>query len=204
VRAILGWGAVPICIGGDDSVAIPILRAFAGRVPLIVVQVDAHLDYRHEVDGTREGYSSPMRRAAEMEHVERVVHVGLRGVGSARPSDLEDSRASGNLLVSAAELRERGVAWLLEQLPADASAFVAFDCDGLDPSVFPAVTAVAPGGLSYPDAVALLRGIGARLAGAAFTEYVPALDPGETSATVLTRLVTVALAGVSGNHQTSR
>ena len=57
VGAILARGAVPVCIGGDDSVPIPILRAFAERGPLTVVQVDAHLDYRDEVDGVREGYS---------------------------------------------------------------------------------------------------------------------------------------------------
>lgn len=190
VRAILATGARPICLGGDDSVPIPILRAFEGRGPLTVIQVDAHLDFRDEVDGVSEGYSSPMRRATEMGHVERVVHVGLRGVGSARAADVEASRAAGNLPVTARKLRERGVAWLLDQLPADASVFVAFDCDGLDPSAFPAVSAPAPGGLSYPEATELLGGIGSRLAGAVFTEFVPALDVNELSALVVARLAT--------------
>ena len=117
VRRILERGAIPICLGGDDSVPIPIVRAFEDRGPLTILQVDAHLDFRDEVDGVREGYSSPMRRASEMDHVARMIQVGLRGVGSARASDVEDARAAGNLLVTARELRERGVAWLLEQLP---------------------------------------------------------------------------------------
>ncbi len=91
VRGLLDRGAIPVCLGGDDSVPIPILRAFAGRGPLVILQVDAHLDFRDEVDGVREGYSSPMRRASEMDHVGRIIQVGLRGVGSARPSDVEDS-----------------------------------------------------------------------------------------------------------------
>jgi agmatinase len=194
VRAILARGAVPVCIGGDDSVPIPILRAYADRGPITVLQVDAHLDYRDEVDGVREGYSSPMRRASEMDHVARIAHVGLRGVGSARPADVEDSRAAGNLLVTARELRERGVPWLLDQLPSDASVFLSFDCDGLDPSVVPAVSAVAPGGLGYADACDLLAGMGPRLAGAAFTELVPALDINGLSALVVMRLITT-LAG---------
>ena len=200
VREILAAGAVPVCIGGDDSVPIPILRAFADRGPLTVLQVDAHLDYRDEVDGVREGYSSPMRRASEMAHVQRIVHVGLRGVGSARASDVEDSRAAGNLLVPARELRERGVAWLLEQLPQDASVFVAFDCDGLDPSVFPAVSAPSPGGLSYPETAELLGGIGSRLVGAVLTEYVPALDADGTSGLGVARLV-ARLAGGVATHR---
>jgi agmatinase len=189
VRALLDRGAVPVCIGGDDSVPIPILRAYDGRGPLTIVQVDAHLDYRDEVDGVREGYSSPMRRASEMPHVERIIHVGLRGLGSARAGDVEDSRAEGNLLVTARQLRARGVPWLLQQLPSDASVFLSFDCDGLDPSVFPAVSALAPGGLSYLEAVDLLLGIGPRLAGAAFTEFVPDRDVNELSALTACRLI---------------
>lgn len=190
VRAVLARGAVPICIGGDDSVPIPILRAFDERGPLTVLQVDAHLDYRDEVEGVREGYSSPMRRAAEMGHVERIVHVGLRGVGSARADDVEDSLAAGNLLITARLLRERGVPWLLGQLPADASLFAAFDLDGLDPAVFPAVSATAPGGVSYVEALDLMVGLRQHVVGAAFTEYVPAYDAGGAAALVALRLMT--------------
>jgi agmatinase len=193
VRAILAGGAVPVCIGGDDSVPIPILRAYDGHGPITVVQVDAHLDYRDEVDGVREGYSSPMRRASEMPHVERILHIGLRGVGSARAADVEDSRAARNLLVTARELHERGVPWLLAQIPATASVVVAFDGDGLDPSVLPAVSARAPGGLGYREAVDLISGLRGRLAGAAFTEYVPARDPEGAGALVVARLVAVAI-----------
>ena len=194
VRAILDRGAMPICIGGDDSVPIPILRAYDGHGPITVVQVDAHLDYRDEVDGVREGYSSPMRRASEMAHVERIIHVGLRGVGSARAADLEDSHAAGNLLVTARELRERGVPWLLDQVPVDASVFVAFDGDGLDPSVFPAVSAPAPGGLDHDAAWDLLTGLGRRVTGAVFTEYVPRIDLNELAALQVTRMI-IGLAG---------
>jgi agmatinase len=189
IRAVLEQGAVPVCIGGDDSVPIPILRAYEGRGPITVLQVDAHLDYRDDVDGVREGYSSPMRRSAEMAHVERIVHVGLRGVGSARLDDVEASRAAGNLLVTARQIRERGVAWLLGQIPADASVFVALDCDGLDPAVFPAVSAPAPGGLTYDEAWDVVAGVGARLCGAVVTEYVPERDESERSSLVVCRLL---------------
>ncbi len=195
VAAILERGAVPICIGGDDSVPIPILRAYEGFGPITVIQVDAHLDFRDEIDGVRDGYSSPMRRASEMEHVERIIQVGLRGVGSARASDVEDARAAGNLLVTARELRERGVPWLLEQVPTDASVFLAFDCDGLDPSVFPAVSALAPGGLTYVEAIDVVAGIAPSLVGAAFTEVVPARDESGRSAAVLVNLLVGLIAG---------
>jgi agmatinase len=117
-------------------------------------------------------------------------------VGSARPADIEDARAAGNLLVTAGVVREHGIGRVLDQLPADASVFVSFDCDGLDPSVFPAVSAHAPGGLGYPEAFALLGGIGPRLAGAVITEYVPALDESGISALVAVRLLIGLIAGL--------
>lgn len=191
VRAVLAAGAIPILLGGDDSIPVPALRAFDGAQPLTVVQVDAHLDFRDEVAGVRDGYSSPMRRAVEMTHVQRIVQVGLRGVGSARDADVADARAAGNLLVTARELGERGVGWLLEQVPRDASVFLAFDLDGLDPSIAPAVSGASPGGLSYREAMDLVQGLGRdrRLAGAAFTELVPALDADGLSALVVVRLI---------------
>jgi len=192
VGTVLRRGAIPICLGGDDSVPIPILRAFEGRGPLVILHVDAHLDFRDEVRGVRDGYSSPMRRASEMAHVDRVIHVGLRGVGSARASDVDDSRRAGNRIVTARELHRNGVESVIAELPAEGSVFISFDLDGLDPAVAPGVSAPAPGGLSYAQAVDLVRGVGSRLAGAVFTEYVPALDIGERTALVAARLATIA------------
>ena len=199
VRAVVGAGSVPIVLGGDDSIPIPVLRALDGVDGLHVLQVDAHLDFRDTVAGIRDGYSSPMRRASEMDHVARIVQVGLRGVGSARTEDVADARAAGNLLVTARELRERGAAWLIDQLPVDAPLFVAFDCDALDPSVLPAVSGLSPGGLAYEEAMDLLTGAAARcrVVGAAFTELVPERDVNERSALVVVRLVTLLLAGLA-------
>jgi agmatinase len=198
VRSLLDRGVTPVVLGGDDSVPIPVLRAYADRGPLTALQVDAHLDFRDEVGGVPDGYSSPMRRASEMAHVSRVVQVGLRGVGSARPSDVDDARAAGGLLVTARELRERGVGWILEQLPPGAAVFLSIDLDGLDPSLCPAVSAPLPGGLSWDEAADLVSGAAARcrVVGAAFTELVPELDPSGYSALVTARLVIRLLSSI--------
>jgi agmatinase len=192
IRGLVGRDVTPVVLGGDDSVPIPVLAALDGHGPLTVLQVDAHLDFRHEVAGVTQGYSSPMRRASEMGHVDRVVQVGLRGVGSARPSDVADARAAGGLLVTAREVRAGGVGRVVEQLPAGASVFLAFDLDGLDPAVFPAVNAPVPGGLAWDEAADLVAGAAerCRIVGAAFTELVPDLDPSGSSALVAARLVT--------------
>ena len=62
IKAILDRGALPIALGGEDSTPIPVLRAFDGQGAMCVVQIDAHIDWRDERDGIREGLSSTMRR----------------------------------------------------------------------------------------------------------------------------------------------
>ena len=78
VRRILDAGAMPIVLGGDDSTTALALRGFEGRGPLHVLQIDAHIDWRQERYGEPLGFSSTMRRASEMDHVGRIIQVGLR------------------------------------------------------------------------------------------------------------------------------
>jgi agmatinase len=198
VRSLLARDLVPVILGGDDSIPIPALAAYEGRGPITILQVDAHLDFRDEVAGVRNGYSSPMRRASEMNHVGDIFQVGLRGVGSARAGEVADARTRGNTLVTAREVRERGVGWVLEQLPEGASVFISFDLDGLDPGLCPGVYAPAPGGLSWDEAGDLLSGTAARghVVGAAFTELAPDRDPSGASALVAARLVIRLLSAI--------
>ena len=68
-------------IGGDDLVPIPLFEAFAGRGSYTVLQIDAHIDWRDDVNGERLGLSSTMRRASEMGQIGRIIQVGQRGIG---------------------------------------------------------------------------------------------------------------------------
>jgi len=72
VRKILASGALPIILGGDHAIPIPVFRAFEGRGPITLVQVDAHVDWRDVFHGVSYGLSSVMRRASEMEHIEDI------------------------------------------------------------------------------------------------------------------------------------
>jgi len=193
VRAIVERGAVPIVLGGDDSIPALVLQAFEGRGPVYVLQVDAHIDFRDNINGIREGYSSPMRRASEMPWVGRIVHVGLRGVGSARPADVADSQKLGNALVTAREVREMGVERVIREFPEGGQIYMAIDCDGLDPSVMPGTSCPMPGGLSFYEAVGLIQGLARRghVVGIDFAEFFPALDIQGLTALTITRLITI-------------
>ena len=199
VRALLDADATPLVLGGDDSVPIPMFRAFEGRGPLTVVQVDAHLDWRDEVRGERYGWSSPMRRASEMPWIRRMVQVGLRGVGSARAQEVADARAWGSRLVPAAEVHRHGMARVLDLVETDADCLVTLDCDGMDPSVLPAVAAPVPGGLLYWQMLDLLAGLAAkcRIVGFDLVELMPARDTTGISALTAARLVCNAIAAIA-------
>jgi agmatinase len=84
IRKVLAAEAFPITIGGDHGVPIPVFRAFSAHGPITLIHIDAHLDWRDEVSGAREGYSSTIRRASEMSHIDSIFQIGIRGQGSAR------------------------------------------------------------------------------------------------------------------------
>ena len=202
VRTILRRGAVPIVFGGDDAVPIPVMRAYRDFGPIVVVQIDQHLDFRDEVRGVREGYSSPMRRASEMEWVAQIVQVGLHGIGSALTSDVAEARAAGNILITEHEVHDRGIEWALDQVPADADYFITIDFDGLDPAICPAVSHPEPGGLTFHEAAGLLSGLAGRgrVVGMDMVELVPDHDlhglAGHTAGRLILHLIhAMALAG---------
>ena len=190
-REILSLPAVPILVGGDDSVVIPFLAGFADHGPIWILQIDAHIDWRDEVQGERHGYSSPMRRASEMPHVAGMVQVGLRSVGSARLSEIEAAQHYGSRFVTARELHAQGVEAALRHIPEGASVVVTFDCDSLDPGIMPGVAARTPGGLTYTQAIDLIAGLGkrARIAGFDLVELYPPADIDGLSAQTAARLL---------------
>ncbi len=206
VRSLLDADAIPLVLGGDDSVPIPMFRAFEARGPLTVVQIDAHLDWRDEVRGEKYGYSSPMRRASEMPWIRRMVQVGLRGIGSARPMEVADARAWGSRLVPAADVHRRGVARVLDLVDAGADCLVTLDCDGMDPSILPAVLAPAPGGLLYWQVLELLGGLAAkcRIVGFDLVEFMPSRDTTGLSALTAARLVTNAIGAIAASQERRR
>ena len=178
-KAILGAGAVPIMIGGDDSTPIPFIEAFSGHGPLTILQIDAHIDWREERYGEPLGFSSTMRRASEMKHVEKIVQVGMRGIGSARKAEVDFARAWGAQLITSREVLDDGIAGTLAKIQDGSRCLITLDCDALDCSVMPAVAYPTPGGLTYNDVTGLIQGVSrkARIVGFDLIEFVPGRDP---------------------------
>jgi agmatinase len=194
-RAAVAAGAVPLVVGGDHAVPFFVVRGLDDRLPVHVLQIDAHLDFRDEVGGVRDGYSSPMRRLRDLPWVETVVQVGLRDIGSARPAEVADALAAGNVLVRAEDVHEVGVDRIARLFPEGGRLYVTVDVDGLDPSYAPGVLWPAPGGLLFWQAARLLRMLArrCRLAGMDVCELVPARDPQALTALVVARLFMIAM-----------
>ena len=197
---ILSAGAVPLLLGGDDSVPIPFLAGFEEHCreagPVTVVQVDAHVDWADEIRGEANGYGSPMRRVAAMPWVTGMLQVGIRGLGSGEAWQHDDAREWGSRIVTSREWHRAGAGAVLDTLPSGGRFVLCIDCDGIDPAVFPAVAMPTPGGLTYEDMLDLLHGLAARgtIAGLVLAEYVPERDDSlRSSALLAARLALTAL-----------
>jgi agmatinase len=203
VQRILDRGAAPVVIGGDDSVPIPVLQAYEDRGPVTILQIDAHIDWRDEVNGERYGLSSNMRRAAEMPWIKNIIQVGMRSVGSARQREYQEALDWGVHIVTARQLHRDGIDPVLELVPADSAVYVAFDCDSLDSSIMPAVLAPTPGGLSYWNVVDLLHGVAARaqFCGFSLVEFAPEKDRDGNAALTAARIIFNAAALLARKSQ---
>ena len=178
ISSVINAGAIPIVLGGDDSIPIPVLAAFEQEEPFFVLQLDAHIDWRDEVKGVGDGYSSTMRRASEMPWVKGIVQVGARGVGSARREEYQAAIDYGAILITAKTFHERGIQQVLENIPKGSRCFLTIDFDVLDPSNMPAVGAPTPGGLFFQETIDLIYAVSQHtsLVGVCLVELAPEQD----------------------------
>ncbi len=174
-----------LVIGGDHTVALPLLRSVRRRRgPVAVVHFDAHLDTWDSYFGADYTHGTPFRRASEegLLDPEGCLHVGTRGPLYSR-ADLADDRRLGFQVVSAPELEDLRVAGVLERLRhrvGDRPVYISVDIDVLDPAHAPGTGTPEAGGLSSRELLALLRGCSdLDLVGADVVEVSPAYDHAE-------------------------
>ena len=111
-------GAKPlVTIGGEHGIPIPILKGLPKKRMVAIVQVDAHLNWRDEVNGEKEGYSSGIRGASEMDHMSEIFQIGLRRVGSGCNEEFKTAKAYGTHLISPYEIHEFGIKGILDRIP---------------------------------------------------------------------------------------
>ena len=195
VSKILAAKAIPLVLGGDDSVPIPVLEAYREHGPLTILQLDAHIDWRDDVNGETMGLSSNMRRASEMGWIENIIQVGARGIGSARPQDRQDALDWGVHFFPMRDVVQNGIDPIIDSIPEKSNLYIALDIDVMDPAVVPAVIGPAPGGFSYWQILEIFEAVTkrARIAGFNLVELMPSADVGGRGALVAARLVAMIM-----------
>ncbi|MYJ51598.1 MAG: arginase, partial [Gammaproteobacteria bacterium] len=206
VSTVVDRGTIPILIGGDDSIPIPMLDALGDTGKrYTVLQIDAHIDWRDEYLGEKLGLSSNMRRASEMGHVENIIQVGARGTGSAYPQDVGDCLGWGVHLIPASRILHDGVQQALDHISDNASVAICIDIDGLDPSITPNTIGRTPGGLGYQHALDLIKGVAdkAKIAAVNFAEIFPEADIDGQGGMTVSRLVAATM-GIVARQQMAK
>ncbi|WP_018151479.1 agmatinase [Leeia oryzae] len=186
--AIIANGCRPITLGGDHTIALPILRALHrkyGKVGLI--HVDAHADVNDTMFGEKIAHGTPFRRATEegLLDTSRVVQIGLRGTGY-EAEDFDWCRNQGFRVVQAEACWNQSLAPLMKEVReqlAGGPVYISFDIDGIDPAYAPGTGTPEIAGLTVPQALEIIRGAhGLDIVGADLVEVSPPYDPQGTTA----------------------
>jgi len=201
VRKILDAGALPVVLGGDHSINIPCIAAFADRGPIHVVQIDAHLDFVDERHGVRNGHGNPMRRAAEQDHVTGLSQFGIRNVSSTAKEGYDAARAVGSDILSVRQFRKMGVETALARVPEGARYYLTIDIDGFDPSIAPGTGTPSHGGFLYYEILEFIDGLSMRgdIVGVDLVEVAPDYDSTGTTAILAAQLLMNLIGRIAAN-----
>lgn len=190
VGELLDKGLRPVCLGGDHSITLPIMRAFGTHIPgLTILHFDAHPDLYDELEGNRMSHACPFARIMEEGAAQRLIQIGIRTMtGHQR----EQATKFG---VEVIEMRHLPA---LERMKVDGPVYISFDMDALDPGFAPGISHREPGGMSVREALAHLHAITGKIVGADIVEFNPAQDNTQITATVAAKLLKEILGKMIG------
>ncbi len=201
---ILSHDCIPLTLGGDHTIALPILRALKKKYgPVGMIHVDAHADINDNMFGEPIAHGTPFRRAVEEGLLDgnRVYQIGLRGTGY-ESDDFDWPRSQGFEVVCAHECWHKSLAPLMEQARAklgDGPVYLSFDIDGLDPSAAPGTGTPEYGGLTVIQGFEIIRGCrGLNLVGCDLVEISPPYDPSGNTALLGANLLFEMLCALPG------
>ena len=186
---VLASGCRPLTLGGDHTIALPILRAVAKKHgPVALVHVDAHADVNDTMFGEAVAHGTPFRRAVDegLLACDKVWQIGLRGTGYAA-DDFDWPRRQGFTLVPAHEVWYQPLAPLMaqvrERIGPRQCVYITFDIDGVDPAFAAGTGTPEIGGLTAAQALEIIRGCrGLNVVGGDLVEVAPPYDPSGNTA----------------------
>ncbi len=187
---ILAHDCIPLTLGGDHTLTLPILRAIAKKHgPVALLHIDAHADINDEMFGEKIAHGTPFRRAVEegLLACDKVHQIGLRGTGYS-PEDFNWPRSQGFTVVPAEACWHKSLTPLMAEVReriGDHPTYLTYDIDSLDPAFAPGTGTVEIGGLTIWQALEIIRGArGLNLVGCDLVEVSPPYDPTGNTALV--------------------
>ncbi len=179
---LLAGGTKAVTLGGDHTIAFPILKSLHKiHGPIAVIHFDAHLDTWDTYFGAPITHGTPFRRASEAGYLdlESCLHVGIRGPLYSK-TDLSDDKALGFQILSSIDADEKGIPEMIQRMLArvgDAPVYVSIDIDVLDPAFAPGTGTPEMGGLNSRELLAIIRALDSvNLVGADIVEVSPQYD----------------------------
>ncbi len=192
---ILAQGIVPVAMGGDHSITLPILRAMAAKHgPVALVHVDAHADVNDEMFGEKETHGTVFRRAYEEGLIvpDKTFQIGIRGSGYAA-SDFTEAQGWGFRQYPAWELWQQNlteIGSLIRKTVGDQPVYITYDIDSLDPAYAPGTGTPEIAGLTTPQALQLIHALaGMNVVGCDLVEVSPPYDPSGNTALTAANLL---------------
>ncbi|HEX9554116.1 MAG TPA: agmatinase [Streptosporangiaceae bacterium] len=198
-----------LTLGGDHTIALPLLRAFAAaHGPVAVVHFDAHLDTWDTYFGASYTHGTPFRRASEEGLLDRsgCIHVGIRGPLFS-DADLGQDSGLGFSVISAPEADDLGVAGMIQRIAGrvgDRPAYVSVDIDVLDPAHAPGTGTPEAGGLTSRELLGVLRSFAhLNLIGADIVEVAPSYDHAQITGIAAAHVGYELLSALAAGHAAS-
>jgi guanidinobutyrase len=193
---ILNYDVIPVGLGGDHTITLPILRAIAAKHgPVALIHVDAHADVNAHMFGEKEAHGTVFRRAYEEGLIipEKTYQIGLRGTGYSS-EDFSEAQGWGFQQFLSPELWLRSLSPLAGEIRRDIGSeqpvYITYDIDSLDPAFAPGTGTPEIGGLTTPQAMELIRGLkGLNIVGCDMVEVSPPYDPSGNTALTAANLV---------------
>ena len=181
-KKIHAAGALPLTIGGDHTVPLPILRAIARERPVGVFQIDSHADTLDTLAETRINHATTFRRAVEEGLIDprRTIQIGLRG-SRFSADDIKWGQDQGFTCITFEDYERMGRAAVIAKVAevlGDGPSYMTIDIDGIDPAWAPGTGVPEIGGLTPRDVQVMLRSLqGKKLVGGDICEVAPCFDP---------------------------
>jgi agmatinase len=197
IKELLKHNIFPVTLGGDHSVTYPVVRAFKDTTPLSIVHFDTHMDFADDILGIQISHSNPIKRISEMENIDKITQIGIRGLLNP-DMYVDEAKDFGARVITAREALKNGSDWVFKQIPESENIYVTIDIDALDPSVAPGTGTPEPGGFNYIQMKEMLMGLPKKgnIVGFDVVEVNPLYDPAGITSLVASRLVIDFLAAI--------